>query len=96
MSRKPARCSNPPRAKSAKVIDDRLHVRLVDGRELSVPLDRYRTLRLAPKSARNRVKLVGSFGIDWPNLSFDLGVESLVHVCKKISGCTITSAKPKR
>lgn len=62
-------------------IDDAaLHLKLRDGREHSVPLDFFPTLRNAAPSARNDWRWVGGgHGIHWPTLDFDLTTEGLLE-----------------
>jgi hypothetical protein len=58
----------------------RLVLALSDGREVSVPLTWYPTLRRAPAPRRNRWRLIGrGTGIHWPDLDLDLSVAGLTH-----------------
>ena len=57
-----------------------LHVRLVDGREISVPLEWFPRLRGATDSQRDNWRLMGGgVGIHWENLDEDLSVEGLLE-----------------
>lgn len=70
-----------PRAVDVHCSDDVLHVRLADGRELSVPLEWLPRLRNASPGARAEYRLVGGgVGIHWPQLDEDLSVAGLLAV----------------
>ena len=57
-----------------------LHVRLVDGREISVPLEWFPRLRGATDSQRDNWRLMGGgVAIHWENLDEDLSVEGLLE-----------------
>ena len=57
-----------------------LHVRLVDGREISVPLEWYTRLRDATDSQRSNWRLIGrGVGIHWEDLGEDLSVAGLLE-----------------
>ena len=57
-----------------------LHVRLVDGREISVPLEWFPRLRGATDSQRDNWRLMGGgVGIHWEDLDEDLSVEGLLE-----------------
>lgn len=59
---------------------DRMILRLADGRETSIPLDRYPTLRKAQPAQRESWELIGpARGFHWPELDLDLSVEGLVN-----------------
>ena len=52
-----------------------MHVRLLDGRELSLPLEWYPRLRDATPAQRKKWRLIGrGIGIHWPDLDEDLSV----------------------
>ena len=58
----------------------RLHVRLLDGRELSVPLEWFPKLRAATAAQRKRWRLIGrGVGIHWEALDEDLSVAGLLR-----------------
>lgn len=58
----------------------RLHVRLLDRRELSVPLEWFPKLRDATAAQRKRWHLIGrGVGIHWEQLDEDLSVASLLR-----------------
>ena len=68
-----------PRAVEVRCTESSLQVRLVDGRELSVPLEWFPRLRNASPSARDEYRLVGGgIGIHWPQLDEDLSVAALL------------------
>ena len=57
-----------------------LHVRLVDGREISVPMEWFTKLREASESQRNNWCLIGKgVGIRWEDLDEDLSVAGLLE-----------------
>src|SRR2546423_12820735 len=57
----------------------RLVVELSDEREVSVPLDRYPTLRNASGRQRASWQLIGpGLGFHWPGMDLDLSVRGLV------------------
>lgn len=58
---------------------DRLYVRLLDGREISVPLEWFPRLRDATKIQQKKWRLIGrGIGIHWPEIDEDISVESLL------------------
>jgi hypothetical protein len=68
-----------PKVIDVFVTDDTLTVDLEDGRTISVPIVWY--LRLAYGTAEERVnfKIAGAgYGIHWPDLDEDIGVEGLL------------------
>jgi hypothetical protein len=57
-----------------------MHVRLLDGRELSVPLEWFPKLRDATASQRKKWRLIGrGVGIHWEVLDEDLSVAGLLQ-----------------
>jgi len=59
---------------------ERLHVQLSDGREISVPLEWFSSLRDATDEQRNKWRLVGKgAGIHWEDLDEDISVEGLLR-----------------
>lgn len=71
----------PALAKSVRFSSGRLHVELDDGREISVPLERFPRLQRAT-SAQRRHWEVTAFGtaLRWPDLDEDIGVAGLLGV----------------
>ena len=66
-------------AMSVRFDDDTMFVRLVDGREIAVPLEWFPTLRDATPRQRSTWRLIGrGIGIHWPELDEDVSVESLL------------------
>ncbi len=64
-----------PVAVDVKLDDAMLHLRLADGRELSVPLAWYPKLAGATAAQRNNFRFIGNgVGIHWPDLDEDLSV----------------------
>jgi hypothetical protein len=56
-----------------------MHVRLRDGREISVPLEWYPRLREASPKERRNWRLIGrGVGIHWPDLDEDISVSALL------------------
>ena len=59
--------------------DDMLHIQLTDGRQISVPLEWFPTLRDATEAQRDNWRLIGrGVGIHWEDLDEDIFVESLL------------------
>lgn len=68
-----------PRAVDVTVTDDALRVRLVDGREVSVPLAWFPRLQAGtPEQRRGWRLLGGGVGIHWSELDEDLSVAGLL------------------
>ena len=58
-----------------------LYVAVADGREISVPLEWFPSLRDASPEQRNHWEFIGQGqGIHWPDLDEDIEVESLLRV----------------
>ena len=57
-----------------------MHVQLSDGRELTVPLEWFPTLRNATSEQRNNWRLIGKgVGIHWEDIDEDLSVKGLLR-----------------
>lgn len=68
-----------PVASGVSCSDTELHVELVDGRRLSVPLEWFPRLLNATPAQRERYELVGrGVGIHWPEVDEDISVENLL------------------
>jgi len=58
---------------------DMMHVRLLDGREISVPVEWFPRLRDAGEEQRKRWRLIGKgVGIHWEDIDEDISVASLL------------------
>jgi Protein of unknown function (DUF2442) len=58
---------------------ERMHVRLRDGREISVPLAWFPRLKAASPKQRKNWRLIGKgIGIHWPDLDEDISVTALL------------------
>ena len=58
---------------------DMIHVRLLDGREISVPIGWFPKLRGATDEQRTKWQLIGKgIGISWEDIDEDISVESLL------------------
>jgi hypothetical protein len=56
-----------------------MHIRLLDGREISVPLEWFPKLRDADAEQRNKWRLIGKgVGIHWDELDEDISVLALL------------------
>ncbi|MBI4294844.1 MAG: DUF2442 domain-containing protein [Chloroflexi bacterium] len=56
-----------------------IHIRLLDGRELSVPLEWFPRLRDATDEQRGKWRLIGKgVGIHWADIDEDISVASLL------------------
>lgn len=61
--------------------DSKLYVRLMDGREIGVPIDWYPRLRDASEAARNDWRLIGrGQGIHWEAIDEDLSVAGFLKI----------------
>ena len=66
-------------ATNVRIDEERLHVQLSDGREISAPLDWFPKLRNATHEQRSHWKLIGKgIGIHWDDLDEDLSVAGLL------------------
>ena len=69
----------PTKAVRVGVTDDTLTVDLEDGRTISVPIVWYPRLAYATSAERSNFVIAGAgYGIYWPDLDEDLGVEGLL------------------
>ena len=68
-----------PRIVNATGADDTLSVDLEDGRTISVPIGWYLRLAHGTSAERANFQLSGAgYGIHWPDLDEDIGVEGLL------------------
>ena len=59
--------------------DNFMHIRLLDGREVSVPLEWFPKLRDATEEQRKKWRLIGrGVGIHWEELDEDISVEGIL------------------
>ena len=72
---------DPALATGVRFTAGRLHVLLDDGREISVPLDRFPRLAQATSAQRAHWE-IAAFGtaVRWPELDEDIGVAALIGV----------------
>ncbi|MDO8716098.1 MAG: DUF2442 domain-containing protein [Dehalococcoidales bacterium] len=57
-----------------------MHVRLLDGREISVPLEWFPRLRSATDDQKKKWRLIGKgIGIHWEELDEDISIASLLN-----------------
>ena len=57
-----------------------MHVRLLDGREISVPLEWFPKLRNASDEQRKKWRLIGKgIGIHWEDVDEDISVAALLR-----------------
>ncbi|MBI2303460.1 MAG: DUF2442 domain-containing protein [Chloroflexi bacterium] len=60
---------------------DMMHVRLLDGREISVPLEWFTRLRHATDEQKKKWRLIGKgIGIHWEDIDEDILVAALLRV----------------
>lgn len=72
--------SKLPLAQSVRFDAHRMHVLLLDGREISVPLEWFPPLRKASISQRKRWRLIGrGVGVHWPDLDEDISIAALLQ-----------------
>lgn len=68
-----------PRVVRVTVTDDTLTVDLEDGRTIAVPIGWFPRLAYGTASERANVRIAGAgFGLHWPDLDEDVGVEGLL------------------
>lgn len=68
-----------PRVINVTVTDDTLSVDLEDGRTVSVPIGWYPRLAHGTPAERAHFEISGAgFGIHWPDLDEDIGIEGLL------------------
>ena len=68
-----------PRAVSVTVTDDTLSVDLEDGRTIAVPIGWYPRQANGTPAERANVQISGAgYGLHWPGLDEDIGVEGLL------------------
>lgn len=66
-------------ARDVRFDEHRMHIGLLDGREISVPLEWFPTLRAASHRQQNHWRLIGhGVGIHWPDLDEDLSIDALL------------------
>lgn len=69
----------PARVANVMVTDDTLSVDLEDGRTISVPIGWYPRLAHGTPAERANFQISGAgYGIHWPDLDEDIGVEGLL------------------
>lgn len=69
----------PTKAVRVSVSDDTITVDLEDGRTISVPIVWYPRLAYATPEERSNLELAGAgYGIYWPDLDEDIGVDGLL------------------
>jgi len=57
-----------------------MHIRLLDGREISIPLAWFPKLRDATPEQRNKWRLIGrGIGIHWEDIDEDISIGSLLQ-----------------
>lgn len=67
------------RVLSVEVTDDTLSVDLEDGRSVSVPIGWYPRLANGTPAERANLQISGAgYGVHWPDLDEDIGVEGLL------------------
>lgn len=68
-----------PRITGVSVTDDTLSVDLEDGRSVSLPIGWYPRLAHGTPAERANVQIAGAgFGLHWPDLDEDIGVEGIL------------------
>jgi len=68
-----------PKALAVQVTDDTLSVDLEDGRSIAVPIGWYPRLAYSTLAGRANFQISGAgYGIHWPDLDEDIGVEGLL------------------
>jgi hypothetical protein len=58
---------------------DMMHIRLLDGREISVPMEWFPKLRDASEEQRKKWRLIGrGIGIHWEEIDEDISISGLL------------------
>jgi hypothetical protein len=71
---------DPIAARDVRFDCEMMHVRLMDGRIISVPLDWFPRLKNAKQAEREKYRLIGGgIGIHWPDLDEDVSVPGLLR-----------------
>ena len=79
----------PPKAVQVTVMDDTLSVDLDDGRTISVPIGWYPRLAYGTPAERVNVQIAGAgYGLHWPDLDEDIGVDGLLLGKKSTESAT--------
>ncbi len=69
-----------PMASDVWFDNDMMHIRLLDGRELSVPLEWFPKLRDANDDQKKKWRLIGNgIGIHWEDIDEDISVAALLR-----------------
>lgn len=67
-------------ARGVRFDDHRMHVLLLDGREISVPIEWFPRLRDASDKQRKHWRLIGrGVGVHWPEVDEDVSVAALLE-----------------
>ena len=75
----------PALAKSVRFTAGRMHVMLDDGREISLPLDRYPRLQAASPAQRRHWQIAAfGTGIRWPDIDEDIGIAGILGVPEEL------------
>jgi Protein of unknown function (DUF2442) len=79
----------PPKAVHVTVTDDTLTVDLDDERTISVPIGWYPRLAYGTPEERTNVQIAGAgYGLHWPDLDEDIGVDGLLLGRKSVESAT--------
>lgn len=71
--------TSPAMATSVWFDSDMMHVRILDGREISVPVEWFPKLRDATEAQRKKWRLIGKgIGIHWEDIDEDISVPALL------------------
>jgi hypothetical protein len=75
----------PALAKSVRFTAGRMNVMLDDGREISIPLDRFPRLQQASPAQRRKWQISAfGTGIRWPDIDEDIGVAGILGVPEEL------------
>lgn len=75
------------RVSSVQVSDDTLTVDLEDGRSIAIPIGWFPRLAHATKAERANYQISGAgYGIHWPDLDEDIGVDGLLLGKRSLEG----------
>lgn len=89
----------PALAKSVRFTAGRMHVLLDDGREISIPLDRFPRLHQASPAQRRKWQISAfGTGIRWPDIDEDIGIAGILGVPEELidEAAGFTIHRPRR
>lgn len=78
-----------PKIVQVQVSDDSITVDLDDGRTIAIPIGWYPRIAYGTDAERQHIQIAGAgFGLHWPDLDEDIGVEGLILGKKSTESAT--------